>query len=189
MVPWLCTLLARETYSPECQKAALQALQLLGLCGGAPLAQMERLLGASALDLVASAQDATSAALAVTPEVLATLAPQIDAFLVVHRRSLKPEPLQVSATVREALASAAPAATGDDAVAADTAAAMEGVEGGDAPAAEGARPQRRRGAAGAGMTLCERYPGNNGACSERALGAAVSTVLQSILYTTSIKTK
>lgn len=136
VVPWLCTLLARETYSPECQKAALQALQLLGLCGGAPLAQMERLLGASALDLVMSAQDATSAALAVTPEVLATLAPQIDAFLVVHRRSLKPEPLQVSATVREALASAAPAATGDDAVAADTAAAMEGVEGGDAPAAE-----------------------------------------------------
>ena len=37
LVPWLCTLLTRDTYSPECQKAAVQALQLLGLCEGAPL--------------------------------------------------------------------------------------------------------------------------------------------------------
>ena len=28
LVPWLCTLLTREAYSPECQKAAVQSLQL-----------------------------------------------------------------------------------------------------------------------------------------------------------------
>ena len=39
-MPWLCTLLTRETYSPECQKAAVQSLQLLGLCEGAPLEQV-----------------------------------------------------------------------------------------------------------------------------------------------------
>ena len=56
---------------------------------------MEGLLGPRALDLVMGAQDATTAALSVTPEVLSTLSPQIEAFLVVYRRSLKPEPLQM----------------------------------------------------------------------------------------------
>ena len=104
VVPWLCTLLARDTYSPECQKASLQALQLLGLCGGTPYARIEGLLGPPAMEVVMGATDATSAALSMTPEVLATLAPQIEAFLVVHRRSLKPEPLQMAHSVQEALA-------------------------------------------------------------------------------------
>ena len=103
-MPWLCTLLTRDTYSPECQKASLQALQLLGLCGGTPYARIEGLLGPPAREVVMGATDATSAALSMTPEVLATLAPQIEAFLVVHRRSLKPEPLQMAHSVQEALA-------------------------------------------------------------------------------------
>ena len=43
LVPWLCTLLTRESYSPECQKAAVQSLQLLGICEGDPLEQMRQL--------------------------------------------------------------------------------------------------------------------------------------------------
>ena len=99
LVPWLCTLLARDTFSPECQKAAVQSLQLLGLCDGVPLATMRTFLGAQALNTVIDAHDATQAALSLTPEALSVLRPQIDAFLAVHRRSLKPEPLQVADSV------------------------------------------------------------------------------------------
>lgn len=103
LVPWLCTLLTRDTYSPECQKAAVQSLQLLGLCDGAPLEEMRKLLGERALDLVLEAHDATQAALSLTPDVLSVLRPQIDAFLNVHRRSLTPEPLQMPDTVNALL--------------------------------------------------------------------------------------
>jgi len=96
LVPWLCTLLTRETYSPECQKAAVQSLQLLGLCEGAPLEQMRGYLGQQTLDFVMESQDATQAALALTGPALAILHPQIDAFLAVYRRNLRPETLHVS---------------------------------------------------------------------------------------------
>jgi hypothetical protein len=106
VVHWVCTLLGRETYSPECQKAAAQALQLLGLCGGTPLAQMGALLGEDALRIVMDTQDPVQAALALDKPALGTLRPQIDAVLAVHRRSLPPEPLHMSESVASMLESA-----------------------------------------------------------------------------------
>jgi len=103
LVPWLCTLLTRETYSPECQKAAVQSLQLLGLCDGMPLEHMTSLLGEKALSIIVDSGDAVQAALALTPEMLSILHPQIDAFLAVHRRNLKPEPLHMPETVSQLL--------------------------------------------------------------------------------------
>ena len=103
IIPWLCTLLTRETYSPECQKAAVQSLQLLGLCDGEPLSHMRSLLGDHALGIVMDSQDAVQAALALTPQALSTLHPQIDAFLAVHRRNLKPEPLHMPESVAQLL--------------------------------------------------------------------------------------
>ena len=98
-MPWLCTLLTRDTYSPECQKAAVQSLQLLGLCDGAPLEQMRTYLGPATLEVLMEAQDATQAAMALTGDALATLHPQIDAFLAVHRRNLRPENLHIADSV------------------------------------------------------------------------------------------
>ena len=104
LVPWLCTLLTRETYSPECQKAAVQSLQLLGLCEGAPLEQMTNYLGQQALATVMEAQDATQAAIGLTGAALSVLHPQIDAFLAVHRRTLRPETLVVPESVNQMIA-------------------------------------------------------------------------------------
>ena len=103
LVPWLCSLLTRETFSPECQKAAVQALQLLGLCGGQSHEQMATLLGPRALAVVLDSQDAVRAALALTPDLLSTLHPQIDAFLAVHRRNLRPEPLHMPDSMAQLL--------------------------------------------------------------------------------------
>ena len=58
LVPWLCTLLTRETFSPECQKAAVQSLQLLALCDGQPLEQLRLYLGPAALKHIVESQDA-----------------------------------------------------------------------------------------------------------------------------------
>ena len=114
LVPWLCTLLTRETFSPECQKAAVQSLQLLGLCEGAPLDTMGTFLGDVALAHIMEAQDATQAALSLSPELLSVLHPQIDAFLAVHRRSLKPEPLQVNEALDDLLDAVPPAAAAEE---------------------------------------------------------------------------
>jgi len=43
------------------RQAAVQSLQLLGLCEGAPLQQMQEYLGGLALPLVMEAQDAVQA--------------------------------------------------------------------------------------------------------------------------------
>ena len=63
-------------YSPECQKAAVQSLQLLGLCDGMPLEHMTSLLGEKALSIIVDSGDAVQAALALTPEMLSILHPQ-----------------------------------------------------------------------------------------------------------------
>ena len=105
LVPWLCTLLSRETFSPECQKAAVQALQLLGLTGSAD-AEMKRLLGPQAFSIVMNAHDAVQAALSLNADMLRTLQPQMDAFIAVHRRHLKPEPLHLPEAMSTLLESA-----------------------------------------------------------------------------------
>ena len=56
VVPWLCTLLLLER-SPECQKAAVQALQLLGWCAGSPLEEMRQYLQP---ELLSALLDATA---------------------------------------------------------------------------------------------------------------------------------
>ena len=117
LVPWLCTLLTRESYSPECQKAAVQSLQLLGICEGDPLEQMRQYMGDQLLNQILDAQDATQAALALTPESLGILIPQIDAFLAVHQRNTRPEALQIDssvATLLEAQGGAAEGGEGED---------------------------------------------------------------------------
>ncbi len=119
LVPWLCTLLTRETFSPECQKAAVQALQLLGLCGGAALDEMSKLLGPQALSVVMDAHDAVQAALSLNVDALRTLHPQMDAFLAVHRRNLKPEPLHLPDSMSTLLESAPAAAVAAKAPAPD----------------------------------------------------------------------
>ena len=79
----------------------MQSLQLLGLCEGAPLTQMQDYLGHAALPVVMEAQDAVQAALSLTPDMLSVLRPKIDAFLSVFRRNLKPDPLQMADAVSE----------------------------------------------------------------------------------------
>ena len=49
------------------------------------------------------ATDATQAALLLTSDMLSTLSPQIDAFLAVYRRGLRPEALQVAESVSQLL--------------------------------------------------------------------------------------
>ena len=57
LVPWLCRLLLCDN-SPECQKSAVQALQLLGWCGGAALDDMRHHLGKELLQALMDAADA-----------------------------------------------------------------------------------------------------------------------------------
>ena len=92
-----CTLLTRDTLSPECQKAAVQSLQLLALCDSYLHESLRSYLGSAALGVIMESHDAAMAVLSLTPEVLATLQPQIDGFLAKHRRGYQPDAMQVHA--------------------------------------------------------------------------------------------
>jgi hypothetical protein len=75
----------------------------LGLCEGAQLEQLRGYLGEQTLAVIVEATDATQAALALTPDALAILQPQIDAFLAVHRRSIRPEQTKLTDGVQALL--------------------------------------------------------------------------------------
>lgn len=80
LVPWLCTLLLVER-SPECQKASVQALQLLGWCAGSPLEEMRGYLSAELLTALLDATDVSQAVARLDAPTLATVRARLEPFL------------------------------------------------------------------------------------------------------------
>ncbi len=139
LVPWLCTLLVRDSYSPECQKGAVQSLQLLGLCDGPPLDAIKATIGDAALGIILDSSDAVQAALALTSEHLAVARPKIEEFLALHRRNVPPEPLHTPDEVQALLEGGGEdddAAVADDVLAAAGLTSLGEGQGGE-PAASG----------------------------------------------------
>ena len=80
LVPWLCRLLLCDN-SPECQKSAVQALQLLGWCGGAALDDMRHHLGKELLQALMDAADAPEAVSGIAGAMIDPLRTHIEAFV------------------------------------------------------------------------------------------------------------
>ena len=78
--PWLCRLLLCDN-SPECQKSAVQALQLLGWCGGAALDDMRHHLGKELLQALMDAADAPEAVSGIAGAMIDPLRTHIEAFV------------------------------------------------------------------------------------------------------------
>jgi len=115
IVPWLCTLLARsQTPSPECEKAAVQALQLLSLCAGSIAKDMQTHLGPRAVRHLLDATDASQAMATMTPDMLTTIRGNIEAFLAEHRRKRRPPPMRMPGQVNELLSGADDKAAADE---------------------------------------------------------------------------
>ena len=87
ILQWLCTMLVRDSFSPECQKAAVQSLQLLALCEPESASAVRGVIGPAALELILNA-DAVQAALALSHDRLAHARPRMEAFLSAHRRNM-----------------------------------------------------------------------------------------------------
>jgi len=97
VVPWLCFLLLSEKI--ECQRSAIQALQLLGCCSGSPAEDIERYLCAPLHQTVLHAVEPAKAAASIEEEYRADLAEKLEDFIARQRARQDPAKKPLFSTV------------------------------------------------------------------------------------------